>query len=135
MVVCFVSLSFSSAFFVLVTGDATPKINNDFLDNNLQTAGINLTDNSEFIETETLSSDFAVYDFLFWRTGSTYYVQNGLTGEIDFFGPDISVLVETVVSESTDGLLLCFRSGVYVVFLPLTSAKKVTFVWLGLEGG
>ena len=61
------------------------------------------------------------YDYLFWTNGTNYFVTNGTT--IDS-GSDIAHLVETVVSGSSEGLFLCFRTGVYRLFSTIDIIEK-----------
>jgi len=64
------------------------------------------------------------YDYVLWRKENLYFAMTGATGEIAFAGGNLSQIVESIVSQSSNGVFLFFKSGVYHLSSPISILEK-----------
>lgn len=137
LTVCLLALVFSSAYWAnatektkdngLVLADNSNPMDNNAIQNS---SLLNSTDLEATADSWTAKNNSTnayptePYDYLFWKDKNTYFAKNGTTGETEYSGTDITQLVEKIVSHSTDGLLLCFKKGVYTLSYTINITQK-----------
>ena len=135
LAVCVFSVVFVSVYLGSVSGELTVKEESLLFggsDSMLESFDIsdNVTEDSSWFSyagmnhTDDLEYPSELCDYVLWRNESSYFARNGLTGDVEFSGSDITPIVENIVSGSTDGLLLCFKKGVYVLSSTIDIAEK-----------
>jgi len=70
--------------------------------------------------------------YIIFIKNGTVYARNGLTGKIDYQGPDASVVIQSAVDALTSGGTIFFKAGSYVILKTLT--VQTDFIWLIGEG-
>jgi parallel beta-helix repeat protein len=136
------ALIFCSAYWASAAGttgntnsDSTIGDSSNLIDNNLGMSNsgvlsfsdLNITSNlwnESNISSDSLDYSAQVTDFLFWKNENEYYARNGTTGKIEYSGTDLSQMITRIVSNSTDGLLLCFKKGVYALSSTIDITEK-----------